>query len=47
MASFCPVARTSELLAISDYVKSLVDFDAEQLGPLGGGGFGGVTVAGR
>jgi outer membrane protein len=41
------LARTSELLAISDYVKSLVDFDAVQLVPLGGGGFGGVTVAGR
>jgi outer membrane protein TolC len=40
------LARTAELLAISDYNKSLVDFDAVQLAPLGGGG-GFVTVAGR
>jgi outer membrane protein len=40
------LARTAELLAISDYNKSLVDFDAVQLVPLGGGG-GGITIAGR
>jgi outer membrane protein TolC len=42
------LARTAELLAISDYNKSLVDFDAVQLVPLGGsGGGGGLIVAGR
>lgn len=40
------IARTVELQAISDYNKSLVDFEAVQLVPLGGGG-GGVVVAGR
>jgi outer membrane protein len=40
------IARTSELLAISDYNKSLVDFDAVQLVPLTGGGAN-ITVAGR
>jgi outer membrane protein len=39
-------ARLAEIQAISDYNKSLVDFEAVQLVPLGGGG-GGVTVAGR
>jgi outer membrane protein TolC len=41
------LARTAEILAISDYNKSLVDLEAVQLVPLGGGGFGGVTIAGR
>ena len=41
------LARTAELQAISDYNKSLVDFDAVQLVPLGGGGGGGITIAGR
>jgi outer membrane protein len=40
------IARTVELQAISDYNKSLVDFEAVQQVPLGGGG-GGVTIAGR
>jgi outer membrane protein TolC len=39
------VARTAEIQAISDYNKSLVDFEAVQLVPLGGGG-GGITTAG-
>jgi len=39
------IARLVEIQAISDYNKSLVDFEAVQLVPLGGGG--GVTVAGR
>jgi outer membrane protein len=39
-------ARTNEILAISDYNKSLVDFDAVQLVSLNGGG-GFVTIAGR
>jgi outer membrane protein TolC len=39
------LARTAEILAISDYNKSLVDFDAVQLVPLNGAGFG-VTIAG-
>jgi len=39
------LARTAETLAISDYNKSLVDFEAVQQVPLGGGG-GGITTAG-
>ncbi len=39
------LARTTEILAISDYNKSLVDFEAVQQVPLGGGG-GGITTAG-
>ena len=39
------LARTAEILAISDYNKSLVDFEAVQQVPLGGGG-GGITTAG-
>ena len=38
-------ARTSEVRAISDYNKSLVDFEAVQEVPLGGGG-GGITSVG-
>ena len=38
-------ARTQEILAISDYNKSLVDFDAVQLAPVTGSA-GNVTVAG-
>ena len=40
-------ARLAEIQAISDYNKSLVDFEAVQQVPLGGGGGGGITVAGR
>jgi outer membrane protein TolC len=40
------VARLAEIQAISDYNKSLVDLEAVQLVPLGGGG-GGITIAGR
>ena len=36
-------ARTNEIRAISDYNKSLVDFEAVQQVPLGGGG-GGITA---
>jgi outer membrane protein len=39
------VARTAEILAISDFNKSLVDFEAVQQVPLNGGS-GGVTTAG-
>jgi outer membrane protein TolC len=39
------LARTAEILAISDYNKSLVDFEAVQQVPLNGGG-GGITTAG-
>ena len=39
------LARTVEIRAISDYNKSLVDFEAVQQVPLNGGG-GGVTTAG-
>jgi outer membrane protein TolC len=39
------VARVAEIQAISDYNKSLVDFDAVQLVPLVGAG-GGLTTAG-
>jgi outer membrane protein TolC len=39
------LARTAEIQAISDYNKSLVDFEAVQQVPLNGGG-GGVTTAG-
>jgi len=39
------LARTVEIQAISDYNKSLVDFEAVQQVPLGGGG-GGITTAG-
>ena len=39
------LARTAEIQAISDYNKSLVDFEAVQLVPLGGGG-GFITTAG-
>jgi outer membrane protein len=39
------LARTAEIQAIADYNKSLVDFEAVQLIPLGGGG-GGITTAG-
>jgi len=39
------LARTAEIQAISDYNKSLVDFEAVQLVPLGGGG-GGIVTAG-
>ena len=39
------LARTAEIQAISDYNKSLVDFEAVQQVPLNGGG-GGVTSAG-
>jgi outer membrane protein TolC len=38
-------ARTAEVRAISDYNKSLVDFEAVQEVPLGGGG-GGITSVG-
>jgi outer membrane protein TolC len=38
-------ARTIEIQAISDYNKSLVDFEAVQQVPLGGGG-GFITTAG-
>jgi outer membrane protein TolC len=37
-------ARTSEVRAISDYNKSLVDFEAVQEVPLGGGGSGIAAV---
>ncbi len=42
------LARTAEIQAISDYNKSLVDFEAVQQVPLGGGGGGGggITTAG-
>ena len=39
------LARTAEIQAISDYNKSLVDFEAVQQVSLGGGG-GGITTAG-
>ena len=39
------LARTAEIQAIADYNKSLVDFEAVQQVPLGGGG-GGITAAG-
>ena len=39
------LARTAEIQAVSDYNKSLVDFEAVQQVPLGGGG-GGITTAG-
>jgi outer membrane protein len=39
------LARTAEIQAISDYNKSLVDFEAVQQVPLGGGG-GGIVTAG-
>ena len=39
------VARVAEIRAIADYNKSLVDFQAVQEVPLGGGG-GGITTAG-
>jgi outer membrane protein TolC len=39
-------ARTQEILAISDYNKSLVDFEAVQLAPVTGS-VGNVTVAGQ
>jgi outer membrane protein TolC len=39
------VARVAEIQAIADYNKSLVDFQAVQEVPLGGGG-GGITTAG-
>jgi len=39
------LARTAEIQAISDYNKSLVDFEAVQQVPLNGGG-GGITTAG-
>jgi outer membrane protein TolC len=39
------LARTAEIQAISDYNKSLVDFEAVQQVPLVGGG-GGITTAG-
>jgi outer membrane protein TolC len=39
------LARTAEIQAIADYNKSLVDFEAVQQVPLGGGG-GGITTAG-
>jgi outer membrane protein len=39
-------ARTQEILAISDYNKSLVDFDAVQLAPVTGSA-GNVNVAGQ
>ncbi len=38
-------ARTAEVRAISDYNKSLVDFEAVQEVPLGGGGAGITAVA--
>ena len=38
-------ARTTEVRAISDYNKSLVDFEAVQEVPLGGGGSGITAVA--
>ena len=38
-------ARTTEVRAISDYNKSLVDFEAVQEVPLGGGGAGIAAVA--
>jgi outer membrane protein TolC len=40
------LARTAEILAIADYNKSLVDFEAVQEVPLNGGG-GGISIAGR
>jgi outer membrane protein TolC len=39
------LARTAEIQAISDYNKSLVDFEAVQQVPLNGSG-GGITTAG-
>jgi outer membrane protein TolC len=39
------LARTTEVQAVSDYNKSLVDFDAVQQVPLGFGGGGQVNVA--
>jgi outer membrane protein len=39
------LARTAEIQAISDYNKSVVDFEAVQQVPLNGGG-GGITTAG-
>ena len=39
------LARTTEIQAIADYNKSLVDFETVQVAPLGGGG-GGITTAG-
>jgi hypothetical protein len=39
-------ARTQEILAISDYNKSLVDLEAVQLAPITGGA-GNVNVAGQ
>src|SRR5437762_4965011 len=41
------VARVAEIQAIADYNKSLVDFQAVQEVPLGGGFGGNITVAGR
>jgi hypothetical protein len=38
-------ARTTEIQAIADYNKSLVDFETVQVVPLGGGG-GSLTTAG-
>ena len=40
------LARTTELQAISDYNKSLVDFEAVQEVPVGGS-IGGITTAGN
>ena len=39
------LARTAEIQAISDYNKSLVDFEAVQQVPLGGAGGGAIQVA--
>jgi hypothetical protein len=39
------LARVVEIQAISDYNKSLVDFEAVQEVPIGGGG-GAITTAG-
>jgi outer membrane protein len=40
------LARTTELQAVSDYNKSMVDFEAVQEVPVGGN-IGGITTAGN
>jgi outer membrane protein len=40
------LARTTEIQAIADFNKSLVDFETVQVAPLGGGGGGGLATAG-
>ena len=39
-------ARTTEIQAIADYNKSLVDFETVQLVPVGGGNTGALATAG-